>query len=110
MDRRMETVLCRIDCNVRLAPRLPVLAREVRLSVSRCMSCSGRRLAPPPGAYIRARRFEKARVLLLDSHLSVKEVAEGVGIHDDSHFVRDFERSYGMSPRNFRRAHESPRP
>jgi len=29
-----------------------------------------------------------------------------VGIHDDSHFVRDFERVYGMSPRTFRRARE----
>ena len=110
MDRRITTVLSLIDRDIRRAPRLPALAREARLSVSRLHELFRQATGACPGAYIRTRRFEKARGLLLGTHLSVKEVAEEVGIHDDSHFVRDFERIYGMSPRSFRRAHESAPP
>jgi AraC-like DNA-binding protein len=110
MDRRIAAVLSLIDRDIRRAPRLPALAREVHLSVSRLHELFRPAAGASPGAYIRSRRFEKAKALLLDTHLSVKEVAEDVGIHDDSHFVRDFERIYGTSPRNFRRVHENPRP
>jgi AraC-like DNA-binding protein len=110
VDRRIETVLGLIDRDIRCAPRVPALAREARLSVSRLHELFRQATGAGPGSYIRARRFEEARRLLLGTHLSVKEVAEQVGFHDDSHFVRDFERIYGMSPRKFRRAHESVRP
>jgi AraC-like DNA-binding protein len=110
MDRRIETVLSLIDRDLRRAPRLPALAREVRLSVSRFHDLFRLATDGGPGRYIRTRRFEKARGLLLDTHLSVKEVAEHVGIHDDSHFVRDFERIYGMSPKTFRKARDGVQP
>jgi AraC-like DNA-binding protein len=63
-----------------------------------------------PASYIHRRRFETAKELLLAGSLSVKEVAEKAGIHDDSHFVRDFQKLYGLSPRAFRRANRSSPP
>jgi AraC-like DNA-binding protein len=45
----------------------------------------------------------------MTTNLSIKEIANQVGVHDDSHFVRDFQKTYGMSPRSFRRARRDPR-
>ena len=52
-----------------------------------------------------AKRMETAAELLRTTHLLVKEVAARVGIHDDSHFVRDFAKVYGLSPTTYRKAH-----
>jgi AraC-like DNA-binding protein len=49
-------------------------------------------------------RFEKAEELLRTTNLSIKEIANHTGILDCSHFVRDFAKSYGMSPKAYRRA------
>jgi len=50
-------------------------------------------------------RMEKARELLeCDDHwrLSIKEVAAYLGCRDVSHFVRDFEKRFGQSPKRYR--------
>jgi AraC-like DNA-binding protein len=41
-------------------------------------------------------------VLLTTTFLSVKEIASRVGLADESHFVRDFKRIYGMTPSEYR--------
>jgi transcriptional regulator GlxA family with amidase domain len=35
--------------------------------------------------------------------LSVKEISAAVGIHDESHFLRDFKTLYGATPTERRR-------
>ena len=42
--------------------------------------------------------MEKARYLLETSLLSVKEITHSVGLNDESHFVRDFKKAYGVPP------------
>ena len=108
MDRRIQTVLSFIESDIRCAPRPAALAKEVGLSVSRLYDLFRQETGTVPGRYVRTRRFEKAKELLLTTHLTVKEVAAHVGVHDDSHFVRDFHHLFGMSPTKFRRAHENP--
>ena len=49
--------------------------------------------------------MEKARELLeSDEHsqLGIKEIATHVGFGDLSHFVRDFETRFGLSPKRYR--------
>lgn len=55
-----------------------------------------------PGQYLKALRLEKARGLLEATSLSVKEVRARVGMQDQSHFVRDFNRVYGVTPSQYR--------
>ena len=57
-----------------------------------------------PARYLNRVRMEIARGLLEDgdSRLSIKEVAAGVGWSDLSHFVRDFEKRFGLSPKRYR--------
>lgn len=58
-----------------------------------------------PMHFLRRLRLEEAqRLLESDQHLglSIKEIASAVGSRDISHFVRDFERTFGLSPKRYR--------
>ena len=41
-------------------------------------------------------------MLLTTTFLSVKEIVRRVGLTDESHFVRDFKRFYGVTPSEYR--------
>jgi hypothetical protein len=56
----------------------------------------------PPMRYLRVLRMERAKDLLESSFLSVKEIGFRVGLTDESHFVRDFKATYGLSPACYR--------
>ena len=61
--------------------------------------------AETPARYLNRLRMDKARELLEredHSQLSIKEIATTVGCNDLSHFVRDFEKRFGLSPRRYR--------
>jgi predicted transposase len=46
--------------------------------------------------------MQQAAILLTTTFLSVKEIVRRVGLTDESHFVRDFKRLYGMTPSEYR--------
>ncbi|MBL8208017.1 MAG: helix-turn-helix domain-containing protein [Blastocatellia bacterium] len=48
--------------------------------------------------YLKKIRLEKASELLATKRLSVKEVGAEVGLEETSHFVRDFEAVFGLTP------------
>ena len=56
----------------------------------------------PPAKYLKALRMQQAATLLTTTFLSVKEIVRRVGLTDESHFVRDFKRIYGMTPSEYR--------
>ncbi len=56
----------------------------------------------PPAKYLKSLRMQQAAMLLSTTFLSVKEIVIRVGLTDDSHFVRDFKRIYGMTPSEYR--------
>jgi AraC-like DNA-binding protein len=47
--------------------------------------------------------MSRARALLADTDLTVAEVAARVGMADPGYFSRQFRRSHGRSPREWRR-------
>ncbi|MCM3873745.1 MAG: helix-turn-helix transcriptional regulator [Pyrinomonadaceae bacterium] len=55
-----------------------------------------------PIQYLRSLRMERAKHLLESSFLSIKEIGHLVGLNDESHFVRDFKKAYGLSPKCYR--------
>jgi YesN/AraC family two-component response regulator len=57
----------------------------------------------PPIRHIIQARIEKAKYLLLRANLSIKEVAEQVGIENAYYFSRMFKQVVGVSPVSFRR-------
>ena len=57
-----------------------------------------------PAKYLKELRMQQAATLLTTTFLSVKEIVRRVGLADESHFVRDFKRRYGVTPSEFRNA------
>ena len=56
----------------------------------------------PPAKYLKSLRMQQAGTLLTTTFLSVKEIVRCVGLTDESHFVRDFKRIYGVTPSEYR--------
>jgi AraC-like DNA-binding protein len=81
---------------------LPALAAETGLSVSRLSHLFKGHTGRAPARYLKQFRMERARELLETTFLSVKEICARVGLNDVSHFVRDFEKAYGLSPSRYR--------
>lgn len=54
------------------------------------------------GAYLRRRRAERAEELLVDSRLSIAEIAQALGYPRQSAFSQAFKQTHGMSPTEFR--------
>ena len=82
-------------------------AQSVNLSVWRLCHIFKSDVGMPPIKYLRLLRMERARNLLESSFLSVKEIAYQVGLNDESHFVRDFKATYGLSPAVYRAHYKS---
>jgi AraC-like DNA-binding protein len=106
VDTRVQAVIDRIQRDV----GRPVVWREfgeaVGLSPSGLRSLFRQSTGLAPIAYLNHLRFEQARELLskpASSVLRVKEVMAAVGINDLSHFVRDFKKRYGVTPRVYQR-------
>jgi AraC-like DNA-binding protein len=57
--------------------------------------------------YVMKKRMEKARRLLLNSELSVREIAEECGFSDDEYFSRCFKGIHGKSPVSWKKANKT---
>ncbi len=74
------------------------LAEELHLSPSRLRQLFALELGVAPKSYIRKTRLRRARILLANSSLSVKEVMAAVGFNDPSDFSRAYRRLFGVTP------------
>jgi AraC-like DNA-binding protein len=80
------------------------LARLVHLSPSHAVRLLKRHTGSGFLAHLHRRRVTAARRLLIETALSVKEVAASVGYAHPSQLSRQFKRAYGNTPRTFRAA------
>jgi AraC family transcriptional regulator of arabinose operon len=102
MDRRIKTAVLLIHQNPQRPPSKKELCRLVNLSSSRFHELFKAETRKCPAFYVKSRRMGVAKVLLETTFLSVKEVAAKAGFNDLSHFVRDFKKCYGLTPRHYR--------
>ncbi|HOI53933.1 MAG TPA: substrate-binding domain-containing protein [Phycisphaerae bacterium] len=61
-----------------------------------------------PADVIRQTRMERVQYLLLNTEMSVEEIAEGCGFCSTSYLVCSFRREMGITPTQFRKAAEIP--
>jgi AraC family transcriptional regulator of arabinose operon len=108
MDWRVRQVIARMERDLHRSLPLAELGRLVNLSASRLAHLFARDTGVAPARYLRDLRLGRARTLLEQSPLSIKEVMARVGMNDPSHFTRDFKRRYGSCPRTFRARARSP--
>jgi transcriptional regulator GlxA family with amidase domain len=81
------------------------IARRVNLSDSQLAHLFRRDTGFSPKRFLKITRLKRARQLLETTFLSVKQIMAQVGCNDPSHFVREFEKMFGESPRNYRKRH-----
>jgi AraC-like DNA-binding protein len=81
---------------------LSELSQSVGLSRSHIFHLFKTESLPPPMQYLKALRMQTACELLLTTDLNIKQIMLEVGIKDESHFVRDFKRAYGVTPTEYR--------
>jgi len=74
------------------------IASAVNLSSSRFRHLFKEQLGVSPHHYLMNARLQRARALLANSFLRVKEVAALVGVNDVSHFVRDYKTLFDETP------------
>src|SRR5882757_2293079 len=97
-DPRIETVLDFVDSARSQEISIEAAASVVFLSPSRFRHLFKEQVGMSFHAYLIRLRMERVRYMLRTSHLTVGQIAEMLDIQDLSHLMRDFKRTYGISP------------
>ena len=104
MDRRIELVIARLEADASRAWDARTLGGLVNLSASRFRHLFKQETGTSAGQYLRELRFRKAQTMLRTTFLSLKQIADEVGLVSLSHFMKEFKKRYGMTPREYRKA------
>ena len=102
MDSRVEAVIALMKEDPHRMLTLSSMARSVNLSPSRLYYLFNLENRMPPVRYLRIVRLQAAKHLLETTFLSVKEIVALVGGNDESHFLRNFKKLYGVTPGELR--------
>src|ERR1044072_3052566 len=102
MEHRVRKVIALAEESLHKGWSPAKLAALVNLSPSRLHQLFKKETGMPPARYLRQLRMQRAKELLETTHLSVKQVMAGVGLCDESHFVRDFKKCCGLTPARYR--------
>jgi transcriptional regulator GlxA family with amidase domain len=105
-DRRIEAVIALIENGLATGVNVSKLGASVGLSRFRLEHLFKAQVGTPIRVYVEAMRVAKAKALLPDLRLRVKEVAARCGYASSSSLTREFERKLGLSPSEYR--HSTP--
>lgn len=83
---------------------LRVLSKIAGISPFHFARLFRKRFELPPHAYVQQRRVERARQLLVQSDLALKEIVFATGFYDQSHLTKCFRRSFDATPTELRKA------
>lgn len=104
-DRRLQLVLMLIEHNMQSQLAIRDLAAAVNLSPGRLAHLFKTEVGVSPQRYLNHMRLERAKELLENGVLCVKEVAAKVGFPNVSSFCRSFKACYGKTPKEYRKTH-----
>ena len=102
MSPKVRKIVDAVRSNIHRRLSLEDLAGLVSLSRSHLCHSFKAEMGMSVGQYLKYIRMQRAGELLETTRLSVKEVAAAVGMFDQSHFVRAFKKSHGLTPTQFR--------
>ena len=91
-----------IDSQLAYAPGCDALAKKIGLSTSKFTKGFSAMFGQSVHAYIIDQRLEKAAGLLLQSELTVGQVAAAVGYAKPSNFAAAFKKKYGVIPKSYK--------
>lgn len=102
-DQRLQRLVHAIEADPRRPWTVDDLARRACLSRAQLTRQFRRCTGLPPKAFVLNCRIHRAKFLLLDSAMTLKQVATAMGYRDIYYFSRQFKRMTGQSPAAFRR-------
>lgn len=102
MDQRVQQAIHLMQKNLSRKLIPGEIASTVNLSLAHLRYLFKEETGKSPAQYLRALRMREAARLLETTFLNVKEVMHRIGVHDESHFTRDFKKVYGMTPAQYR--------
>jgi PAS domain S-box-containing protein len=100
--QKFQAALDIIEKNYHTNIKLDDLAKAVFMSNSTFLRGFKKQFAMTPGNYIKQVRYKVACRLLIESALSISEIALDTGFSDQSHFTREFKKSSGVTPKAYR--------
>ena len=84
---------------------IPHLAHLCKTSVPKFRRLFTQIIGLPPDRYITTIRLKEARRLLETTDRKISEIATEVGFFDQSHFIKVFTKSRGLTPGRYRKLH-----
>lgn len=102
LDHELSGAITLIHKNVGRPPTLEELAELASMSPRHFARRFETLLGCTPHAYITARRFARAREMLLQDHCKTHQVADALGFSSPATFSRWFSQHAGLSPRRYR--------
>ena len=103
MPEKLLELLAFLESNLERAFSLRELARRYGCSVSHLMRLFHQHCRSTPYRMLTEMRMRRAVGLLLETELSVKEIAAKVGYENPMNFSTEFRKRHRISPRLFRR-------
>ena len=107
MDLRIKRALKFIGEKLNTNISLKTITKYCCLGRSRFCELFKREIGIPFKAYLKRRRIEKAKKLLKDDSLSIKEISYKVGYKYIWNFNHDFKEITRLSPSEYRRKYKS---
>lgn len=101
-EGRVRKILRMVESGVTFSIR--DLALEFHLSPSYLQRLFKDQTGVCMGEWLSENRLQRAAHLLVNSYLSVKEIAHSVGYEHASSFIRAFERRFAQAPARYRKA------
>ena len=102
MAPKIQMVISMIENDLDRDIPLEELAQRVNLSCSRLRHVFKEETGMTPARYRKALRMQKAKKLVEETFLSMKEIMTSVGIRNKNQFARDFRKAYGLTPSEHR--------
>lgn len=109
VDRRVQAVIDYMLEDLSRPLRLGDIAHSVNLSASRLQHLFKADTKMTAAQYLKSLRMQRAKELLDSTFLNTKEIMQRVGMKDESHFVREFKKIYGLPPGSYRQRLPIPR-
>jgi AraC family transcriptional regulator of arabinose operon len=104
LDPRIQVLISTIQDKPSSRFDIQDLARLANISASRLRHLFKSQTGLSPAQYIKQVRMAQAAALLRTTFLSVKEIMNNVGIHNESYFSREFRNVHGLPPGQYRAA------
>lgn len=109
MDRRVLAVINYMLEDLSRPLRLREIAHSVNLSASRLQHLFKTDTNMTAAQYLKSQRMQRAKQLIDSTFLNTKQIIQIVGMKDESHFVREFKKIYGLPPGSYKQLLPTPR-